>query len=392
MHYIRLLRPPSLDGSPSRPSLRLVLTITTDLGDSFLFPAQPISLSVLVHSGPRHDGASFTNMTPKSPPRWQAGMRVLKLDLPLPPGLAGVVQIRPTDQRLVASRASDVVASNQGGRIVPVYVELPAPGTEPPHVSSRRLELLETGAGVSQIEIQEEIGESIARHVWDAGIATVSVLADLHSPAAAAADGDRASLAWLKDVLSEDRELCVLELGCGVGILGIGIAEILRSAAGSGAAGTSVLMTDLAEAEECAKANISRHAAYFQDLDGPNVEVKYENLDWEDGKLGSFGPKVRSRLWDLVVLSDCTYNVDMLPTLVQTLSALHSGATQQSDCPGKSWETKVLLATKTRHSSEEALFGLMSTDGWLVREKAALDLPVLDAEAQSVEVYLFSKR
>lgn len=385
MHYIRLLRPPALDGPRPRTSLKLVLTINTDLSDSFLSPAEPIKLSVLVESSQYKDGTTFLDVTPKKPPTWRAGLRVLKVDLPWPPGLTGVLQIRPSDPRLTASFASDVVGNNDG-LIAPVYYELLSLNTDAAHVCSRRLGLVENG----QMEVQEDLGESMARHVWDGGIVTVSMLAYLHSAAAASANGC-APLPWLKEIFTGHEALSILEIGCGVGVLGIGITTLLQAAYGDMAANAHVLMTDLPDAAKCAKANISRRKA-SRPVDGsPTVDLQYENLDWEDGKLGRFGAKVRSRPWELVVISDCTYNVDTLPVLVQTLSEVHSASARHPNRPEGVWETKVLLATKPRHPSEEGFLGLMTSDGWTVRQKTVLPLPILETETQSVEIYLFSK-
>ncbi|UKZ49885.1 hypothetical protein TrVGV298_004138 [Trichoderma virens] len=121
----------------------------------------------------------------------------------------------------------------------------------------------------------------------------------------------------------------------------------------------------------------------------PPVKLLYENLDWEQGREGTFGPEAQSHRWDLVLLSDCTYNVDMLPALVGTLSALHESNTAQAGDQPQS--TKVFLATKPRHASEEALFGLLSDQGWTESHRQTLPLPVLGAETQCVELYLYEK-
>ncbi|KAL7951538.1 hypothetical protein V8C42DRAFT_356768 [Trichoderma barbatum] len=104
---------------------------------------------------------------------------------------------------------------------------------------------------------------------------------------------------------------------------------------------------------------------------------------------GLFGPEVQSHLWDLLLFSDCTYNVDMLPALVGTLYVLHESNMAQAGEQPQS--TKVLLATKPRHASEEALFGILSDQGWTELHRQTLPLPVLVAEAQCVELYLYEK-
>lgn len=114
------------------------------------------------------------------------------------------------------------------------------------------------------------------------------------------------------------------------------------------------------------------------------VQMLYENLDWEDGRQGGFGPQARSRTWDLIILSDCTYNTDTLPALVETLSALHSSNQGVAS-------TKVLLATKPRHSSERVSFDLMSEQKWRIIGRQVVPLPLLGSEEQSVEMYMFEK-
>ena len=391
MHYIRLLRPPILEGSRSARSLKLVVSITTDLGDAFLSPSTPVPIRVIARSHGRN-GEIWTEVTAvKSRPTWRSGLRVLKLDLPVPTALSGVdkVHIRPADQRLVASSASNLATRNQG-LIVPVSVAF---GDETGHVCYRVLQLSsDQGAGLeSALQVEEEIGDtSLARHVWDGGLMTLAHMANMCSPTPppAFASGMR----QLKETLCQDKDLNILEIGCGIGTLGIGLAQIFQTVIEARASKASILMTDLPEAEERVMANISRYdASAPESTDAPKVDIGYEDLDWDHGRLGMFGSKVRSRLWDLIVLSDCTYNVDTIPALVQTLSWLHIAAKSHPACPASGWRSKVMIGTKPRHWSEEVFVGKMERGGWAIEEKERLPLPMLDAEAQAVEMYLFTK-
>ncbi|KAK3945740.1 putative methyltransferase-domain-containing protein [Diplogelasinospora grovesii] len=419
MHYVRLLRPPATEQSRSHgQTLKLVLTIATDLGDSYLSPLAPIELSVLGASTKvDENGVSTTvpvNLTPQvGRPRWQAGMRVLKLDVPLPPQQQqqpiSAIQIRPADGKLLALRTADVCADcKDGGKglIVPVYVDMPPQdGSDARYLSFRSLRLpltIEGNASVSYpvLQVEEEIGEArnLARHIWDGGLVAMSLIAEI---GLAGNSVSGSALPILSGILrqSDGLPLNILELGCGVGILGIGITHVLgllRPADNDSATDMPrphVLMTDLPDAEERVRANIGRYLSSRTDeRQRQQPLVDYENLDWGDGKNGTFGPNVHCHSWNLIVLSDCTYNVDTLPALVKTLSALHSHSASQAHVDGgKSCDTKILLATKPRHSSEKAAWKLMAADGWSVQEKVVLPLPVLHAEGQSVEVYLFSK-
>ncbi|KAI1136530.1 putative methyltransferase-domain-containing protein [Hypoxylon sp. FL0543] len=331
MHYIRLLRPAKLDASDRRrPIISLLLTITTDLGDSFLYPDEPVELVIAADDAA---GQSVV-LRPVQPPRWTAGMR----------GVCLPVSVR-TLQLSIGSETEDQLA----------------------------------------LDLEEDIGESIARHIWDAGVVTACFLADsCHS-----SESIRNVLPIEKDSLS------ILELGSGVGILGITLAHILERVAavqGRTLGEATVLLTDLSEAEERARSNISRAEAALSRIhtNGSAVALLYEDLDWDEGKDGRFGPLASARPWDLIVLSDCTYNVDSLPALVGTLSALHA---MNLAHPGVDIDAKtsVILATKPRHSSEQALFELLKAEDWRYSVLKSIPLLKLGEEDEQVDIYLLEK-
>lgn len=396
MHYIRFLRLPSIERGRSNFYIKIVVAISTDLGDSFLDPEEPIEISVIGAYPSLKDGQKTlvpVILTPGSAPRWRAGMRVLKMDLPLPSDQIETVQVRPSNRKLAALGTFDMYPATGEGLILGAYADVSSsPATRAPAACFRSLRLTTADtAATTALQVQEDIGDSIARHIWDAGILTVSLVADMCLRPTAPLSNE--PLPLLSAILRRrDRPLSFLELGCGIGTLGIGIARVLasmpppeQSEAGH------VLMTDLPDAEKWARANITRCLGQAQPSHGAMPQIDYENLDWNDGKDGVFGDKAQSRPWDLVILSDCTYN-DMLPTLVQTLSAIHSHSVQRAVAEDTPTDTKIMLSTKLRHPSERAFFKLMSADGWLVEEKTMLPLPVLSAEPQTVEVYLFSKK
>ncbi|EPE07219.1 hypothetical protein F503_07870 [Ophiostoma piceae UAMH 11346] len=482
MHYIRLLRPPALvpaNGASRNglPSLSLVLTITTDLGDSFLCPGAPINLVVelqveaddevddeddeedAAENGDEENGSQNKRTQPKThlfslattavgnakknkPAQggdlaWKAGLRVLKLEAALPKEAAAFwnsddvkkLCIRAANANISATHARQIIyptESSSGsvggnGLIMPLWVDVPDAvihsGELFPHVALRRLEISPDEGNTAAVEVEEEIGESIARHVWDAGLVSVAFLADTclgklksapkasHNSKKRPHDGDEdddphskeTQVSILKTMLRPQKKddnatLRVLELGSGVGILGIGLAKILHEAAKvadpSAAVdyrGATVLLTDLPEAEERARSNMA--LLDFAPLD--TIRLEYANLDWQDGHLGHFGPGVVAsppQPFDLVMLSDCTYNVDMLPALVGTLSALQTATNQTTQ--------RVLLTKKTRHESEELLFILLKDAGWkmLAGGGHPIRLPVLDDnDEQTIEVFIFER-
>ncbi|KAJ4287423.1 hypothetical protein N0V88_007696 [Collariella sp. IMI 366227] len=390
MHYIRFCRTPELHITRAGASVKIVLAITTDLSDAFLSPRSPLQLTIVGAYTQHRDGKDHlipVNLTPSTPPTWLAGMRVLKLDVPLPllPQPLETIQVRPLRRLLTAMGTSDVLPGKQG-LVMGVYADMLRPGHSlPPSVCFRSLRFSASDDVVPQtLQIEEDLGESIARHIWDSGIVMVSLLEDLCL--GSVPESGQRRLPLLRGILrAQDRQLNVLELGCGVGVMGIGLARIMALRRQQAGRAPHILMTDLPEAEEKARANMARQAGPLGDAAG---SLDFEPLDWEDGKEGAFGEKAASRAWDLVALCDCTYNTDTLPPLVKTLSALHAHSAGHGQ---GSVETQVLVATKPRHSSERIFWDLMAADGWAVREQTVLSLPVLDAEGQTMEVYLFGK-
>ncbi|KUI53486.1 hypothetical protein VP1G_00997 [Cytospora mali] len=404
MHYLRLMRPPSLD---KKKNLKIVLTITTDLGDSFLSADEPIPISVWLPKWPQA-GAGIC-LTPRKKGKteifWRAGMRILKLELPVPdktlqeikkmlslPNPAPTIRINASHNLEDSPKAGDV-PFDQKGRVLAVEAGFPNPADEEPTFEASREFAL---PGEGSLRVYEEIGESIDRHVWDAGVITMGLLLNMCQEGSPGQKWDKTP--FLEEMLcsaTPEKPLNVIELGCGVGILGLGLAAALHRRTSAlwnpeepSQSPSNILLTDLMDAEDVAARNITSEKNTRGSVPGgkPNVKTEFESLDWEDGKTGIFGPMAKARSWNLIIISDCTYNVDMLSALVGTISELHS---LSKDMGQKS--PKVMLATKPRHSSEKALFGLMEGDGWSILEHASQPLPVLGMEDESVEIYLFGK-
>ncbi|KAK1753989.1 putative methyltransferase-domain-containing protein [Echria macrotheca] len=384
MHYIRLLRPPAVERGASRNQLKLALTITTDLGDSYLSPQEPVELSVI---GAYHDVDNSLKpviLTRNATPRWRAGMRVLKFDLPLPSQPIQTIQIRPSSRQLTALGTTDVYpAPDSKGLIVGVFADMPSSDEKPSPVCFRSLRIVggDASAAVNALQVEEDFGDSIARHVWDGGIVTLSFIANMCLNNIPSPTNPMPLFSGL--LRQSNHHLDIIELGCGVGIVGIGLSRILR-AAGLQA---DILMTDLPEAEERAQANILRYEEDVRSSEKPEANVEFESLDWQDGRNGVFGERAQASSWDVILVSECTYNTDTLLALVQTLSAIHE-LSGRSAAPK---DTKIFLATKPRHSSEREFFHMMAKERWTVAEQTRAPLPVLDGDDQSVEMYLFSR-
>jgi predicted nicotinamide N-methyase len=92
----------------------------------------------------------------------------------------------------------------------------------------------------------------------------------------------------------------------------------------------NVVLTDLGEAQDICERNISRNSS----------KCSFQEFDWDD--LVS-APKGH---WDLVAVTDCTYNPSAYPALLNALKAVTRAGTQ------------ILLAHKYRDSSEREFFTL----------------------------------
>ncbi|KUJ20698.1 uncharacterized protein LY89DRAFT_771671 [Mollisia scopiformis] len=331
MHYIRILKPPRL--TTDRKSVLAKITITTDLGDSFL--ASDLSVLASVSSGPA------------IPFQWsgRSGMRGLEVCVPVSgkgkgkgKGKGGKerMYVRAKEGGVAVEEFKDVLKGEAG--VVGVWsAEIDVSSPEPvERVVERRF---------GDVSIWEETGESIARHIWDAGL----VLSALISQKA-----ER-----LPDVLKKPN-LKILELGAGCGIVGITMATSLPNI-------EKIILTDLPEAQEILARNIPSSQA----------KLSHQILDWA----APLPENVEREKWDLVVVADCTYNIDVVPDLVATLDRVREG----------SKGVEVLLAMKVRHESEMGFFGLMEKSGWAVRERWVVPLGMLGegGEGQEIEIFVF---
>jgi predicted nicotinamide N-methyase len=167
--------------------------------------------------------------------------------------------------------------------------------------------------------------------------------------------------------LLKRKNLSILELGAGCGIVGITFHHSLPDI-------SKIILTDLPEASEILALNLSS-------LSPPNINpaISHQVLNWSS----PLPSNISSTRWDLVVVADCTYNPDVVPDLVSSLTRLREG----------NKEAKVLLAMKVRHESEMAFFELMSEAGFVVKEKCAVGLGMVGQEdreeGEEIEIFVF---
>ncbi|KAF2645454.1 hypothetical protein P280DRAFT_417219 [Massarina eburnea CBS 473.64] len=357
MRYIRFLKTPRIVHEKNSPKTHIscLITITSDLGDSFL--PQDITLSAeLLHVGKhghQEDVVLWKSVT------WTSGMRVLPITLPLSKShnawpLRVRIGVAPKSEydnfgelveergwRGVVSAWSGLVDVTQGVEVAENFVK-------------RRFDVGVEGA----LEIFEETGESIARHLWDAGITLAC---------------------HIKSILSENemfaikdgsRSFRVVELGTGCGIVGLTIAKTVPN--------SKVILTDLAEAREIVERNISLSQS------SPRGSVEFKELDWEKDIPELFSNKstscARCKQVDLVVAADCTYNADSSPSLVNTIEKI--ARTSSS--------TTIMIAMKKRHSSENVFFDLMAATNFRNTRTCTYQLPGDEQTGEeTVEVYFY---
>ena len=160
----------------------------------------------------------------------------------------------------------------------------------------------------------------------------------------------------------------VLELGSGCGIVGLEVAQICSQC--------EVKLTDLPDTMDILSYNVSKVMGSNPAVGNVITGV----LDWDDAN-----PKiVQGHRYDLVIVSDCTYNADSIPALVRTLAAVID-----------QWPAALILVSmKVRHDSEAVFFDLMAAAGFLVAEHSAITIPDQQRassgrELEVVDVYVF---
>lgn len=162
----------------------------------------------------------------------------------------------------------------------------------------------------------------------------------------------------------------ILELGSGCGIAGLQLADLCPT--------SDVLLTDLPDAMDIMNHNVER--AKFVSNRG---KIATAILDWDE----SLPERVAKRRFDLVIVSDCTYNPDSIPKLVKTLNSV------ADDSPN----ALIVVSLKVRHDSEAIFFDLMAGAGFVEAEHTAFPLPdryrsETGQELEVVDIYVYRSR
>lgn len=339
-------------------SFRAVLTITTDLGETF-YPEATELVATIRSSDP--DGDIY-----------------LRRRLPWKPGLRNIpllFNISYQDVDWPAVMHVSVNAKPKSPGFLPPIVDVWSAPLNPTrgHLKSGTLVTRRFTSISSERDLVlfEETGDSIARHLWDGSQALanhIDQIISLQDPSSAS----ESPLSLLEYVLisATYRKLAVLELGCGLGTVGISLAQSIPDC--------DVLLTDLPSVEDLVNANIEAMKPAM------SSRAAFTPLDWEERP---FPKQIQSRINDMIIVSECTYNTSTLPALVSTIVLLLQ----------RSPKAIILVATKKRHESEAEFFGLVREAGLIQDGETRVKLPGIPGtgyadSAEDIGIFVFRGR
>ncbi|KAK9373078.1 putative methyltransferase-domain-containing protein [Lipomyces chichibuensis] len=327
-----------------------VVTLTTDLGDSFFYGNATLSVS-LIASG--RSSSKVTNVA-QTKAKWKTAMRALPIELD--------VSIKQLDRimkhigadvrfhmRVSISMDSEYKDENQmyvdaNGDSLATFLPVTSlgfwfSGAEDPSNrknairnvrydnDNHRYVSRDIPIGTTSLKLLEETGESVARHLWDSGILLGKLLTL----------SNQNSDIFLEQLKGSPKPMNILELGCGCGIVGLTLSHVFPQ--------SHVVLTDLDSARNVCERNIALNCTRSSRTSG---KIEFSSFDWDSSNnTMEENAKVYDAEWDLVVACDCTYNADSFDILTDVLLKVVSQ------------RTKLLLVHKERHGSEARVFELL---------------------------------
>ncbi|KAF9888734.1 hypothetical protein FE257_008309 [Aspergillus nanangensis] len=355
VYYLRFLKPPRIQHQkPGSVSITTLVCITTDLGDAFLAEDVDLLVTLALHTTEK--------VLYQKPIKWTAGKREIPISLgPFSAQLskqALVLGVAACDPRRPRAPCPDPLLGESGIPLVVSGWSAPFGGSEP--LAAEKL--IERRFGPSDridLRIWEETGNSLARHIWDAAIASVIYIQQIVS-------GESAVTAPLLQGLLQTQRgtpLNVVELGSGCGIVGIALAQLLPQ--------SSIVLTDLPEVEDIINQNIS------VSKQTRSSKIDFQTLDWDE----KLPDNIRDCPIDLILVSDCTYNADSLPALVSILDKLIQASPAAI----------ILVALKRRHDSEIVFFDLMDSVNLKTLHKGSMQLPSQHDSLDQIEFHCYGR-
>lgn len=197
------------------------------------------------------------------------------------------------------------------------------------------------------VEIEEEIGFELDKHIWDAAIPLIAKLQ--------ADEGSYLCRAFDRTIAQIAEEVVILELGAGTGILSIYLQQWFARMNSRGRG--RIFATDLESSLELIKSN--KRLNGLGEQDDPCVL----HLDWFDPSASTeavlkqaFAQRDKSTCF-LIVASDCSYNADSYEVFSSLLRTLLSTLARRSV------PAQVLISKKHRHEDEKQLWPALSRAG-----------------------------
>ena len=140
-----------------------------------------------------------------------------------------------------------------------------------------------------------------------------------------------------------------IELGAGCGTVGIAFAQLFTN--------VSVLLTDLPDAMEVMQRNVQAAKPAAGSVLEPQV------LDWEGDQI----EQLSQCSFDLVLVSECTYNTDSIPSLIRVIVRLLNNGP----------DVRVILATKRRHADERIWEDMLLSEAVTKADHTVIPLPLV---------------
>ena len=349
MNFVRFVKTPRLD-VPSKPKsnakapvkkpavkqLSMILTITIDF--SFFAGATELACQLI---------SSKNEIVSERQVQWHEYDREVKIELNVPAKFKeGRVVVTPVNPG-ASSKDGEFLRQFLGEDITHLI------GIETEEFALDTLARQDTVYRMfslrgQPLRIAEQSGETIIRHVWDAGIMLSAALTCRSLSALPDELQDFVSTA-----MNTSKMMRILEVGCGVGILGVSIAAALPQC--------QVIMTDLSDAKPLVEQNIQLNLQQFPHL---QRNTQFRELDWETNPYPEW---TVTENFDLIVMADVTYNTATFIALADTLEHLLRHGSKGS---------KVICCGKRRHDEEEGFWKLVRKRGFTVEKRVvyAMDL------------------
>jgi len=347
MYQIKFLKPLSLGYSASSKKVKgnesgyevsSTLNISNDLGEQFFYGKVTLNCEIRLYE--TDDVRCKYKPIATTKVEWVAGKRAVDVKLEIPTKYLSVgkyiaLDVSVHDQSRVVdeTNVSDITHDELRSDWFPQWENVVGHCDQSIDLSSPALQIFPTMSSlikipssttefplksdrvairyISDVVLYEELSGEIARHLWDAGIIVNNL----------------SKAQFIKFLFGEDAaekseaKSKILELGTGIGLVSAHLSKMFTK--------SKILATDLADAEEICKLNII--------LNEVQDNVKFSELDWEEDS-----PAVEE--WDLIVITDCTYNSLYYDALLNVLQ-------RESNK-----NTKIILAHKFRESITEPQF------------------------------------